>query len=369
MTVRTGGTVNYTWTNFSDGYGNINRWLKTRKASGTWTYSPSVVTTCAPGTTGCQQQVSLTKPSGDQTWYTFTLNNGAWNVRKKFFNGNSGTGTLLKTITNDFDFTNACPISGCFGNAYIRRIRMTTTDPIPSGNVIKKAEYTYDSIFFGNLSAVKKWYYYTGTPPATPDQETDYLYLTDPAYVAKDIHDRVTSVTVKNAAGTQLSQTLTTYDTGTLTSIAAITHHDDANFGTGNTTRGNPTQTQRWVSGTAFLTATKTYDTTGQLLTVTNPRGHTRSYDYTDNFFTDANPPINPPAAFTPSTPTNAFITLITFNETQGSGHLHFGYYFGSGKPAEEADTNLADIYHHYLDPFDRETHRYDRKLINGTRG
>src|SRR6185437_11691150 len=31
MTLRTGGLVTYTWTKFSDGYGNINRWLKTQK--------------------------------------------------------------------------------------------------------------------------------------------------------------------------------------------------------------------------------------------------------------------------------------------------------------------------------------------------
>lgn len=369
MTLRTGGQVQYTWTNFSDGYGNINRWLKTRKASGTWTYSPQLINTCAPGTTGCQQQVALTKPSGDQIWYTFTLNNGAWNVRTKYFNGNSGTGTLLKTITKDYDFSNACPISGCFGNAYIRVIRNTTTDPVPSGNIIKKAEYTYDSINFGNFSALKEWYYYTGTPAATPDRETDYVYLTDSAYANKDIHDRVTSLTVKNAAGTQVLQTVTSYDSGTLTSITGITHHDDTNFGPANTTRGNPTQALRWVSGSAYLTTSRTYDTTGQMITQTNPRGHTHTYVYTDNFFTDANPPVNPPAAYTPAAPTNAYVTQIIVNETQGSGSNWFGYYFNTGKRVYEGDLNLAKVFHHYLDPLDRETHRYGRLLINNTRG
>src|SRR5262249_1473515 len=36
MTLRTGGQVQYGYTNFSDAYGNINRWLSTRIASGSW---------------------------------------------------------------------------------------------------------------------------------------------------------------------------------------------------------------------------------------------------------------------------------------------------------------------------------------------
>ena len=369
MTLRTGGQIQYGYTNFSDAYGNINRWLTTRIASGTWTYTPQVLTTCSPGTTGCEQQVTLTKPSGDQRVYTFTLNNGAWATQIQVYTGNAGTGTLLRTIAKDYDFSNACPISGCFGNAYIRLIRTTITDPIPGGSISRKAENTYDSIYYGNISALKEWNYYSGSPAAAPDRETDFVYLTSSTYVSKDIHNRVTSRTVKNSASTQVAQTLTTYDSGTLTSITGVTHHDDTNFGTGNTIRGNPTQTQRWVSGSAYLTSTSTYDMTGQLLTVTNPKGHTRTYSYADNYYTDANPPANPPATYTPSFTTNAYVTQMKFNETSGSGSLYWGYYFNTGKRTREKDVNLADIYHHYIDPLDRETHTYDRKLIDGTRG
>ncbi len=369
MTLRTGGQVQYGYTNFSDAYGNSNRWLTSRTASGTWSYTPQVLSTCAPGTTGCQQQVTMSKPNGDQIVYTFTLNNGDWNTQSQFYTGASGSGTLLKTITKDYDFSNACPLSGCFGNAYIRTIRVTTTEPVPSGNITKKTEYSYDSINFGNFSALKEWNYYTGTPSATPDRETDYVYLTTTSYANKDIHDRVTSITVKNGAGTQLSQALTSYDSGTLTSVTGVTHHDDTNFGTSNTVRGNVTQIQRWISGTSFLTTSTTYDTTGLRVNVTNPRGHTRTYTYSDNYFTDANPPVNPPVAFTPTVSTHAYVTAIKLNETAGSGSLHYGYYFNTGKIAREDDINLAAIFHHYVDSLDRPTHVYDRKLINNTRG
>jgi YD repeat-containing protein len=369
MTLRTGGQVQYGYTNFSDAYGNINRWLSSRTASGTWSYTPLVLTSCAPGTTGCQQQVTFSKPSSDQVVYTFTLNNGAWETQAQFYTGAAGTGSLLRTTTKDYDFTHTCPLAGCFGNAYILTSRVTTTEAVPSGNIIKKIEYTYDSTNLGNFSAVKEWNYYTGTPAATPDRETDYVYLTTTAYANKDIHDRATSVTVINAAGTQLSQSTFSYDGSTLTAITGITHHDDTNFGTGNTVRGNRTEMKRWVAGTAYLTTSYLYDTTGQLIRLTNPRNHYKTYSYADAFFTDASPPANPPTGFTPGAPTNAYVTQITVNETQGAGSLHYGYYFNTGKRVFEADLNLARIYHHYLDSLERETHTYDRLLINNTRG
>src|SRR5262249_8118003 len=90
---------------------------------------------------------------------------------------------------------------------------------------------------------------------------------------------------------------------------------------------------------------------------------------YTDSFFTDANPPVNPPASFTPTVTTNAYLTTITVNETPGSGKLQYGYYYNSGKLASDSDLNLSKIFHHYADPLDRETHVYDRKLVNNNRG
>jgi YD repeat-containing protein len=369
MTLRTGGLVQYQHTNFSDSNGNINRWLTSRTSSGTWSYTPLVLTTCAVGTVGCQQQVTVARPSGDQTVFTFTLNNGDWNTQTQFYNGAVGGGTLLRTITKDYDFSNACVFAGCFGNAYIQVIRDTTIEPVPGGNISKKTEYSYDSIFYGNFAAIKDWYFYASTPPAVPDREKDIVYQTGASYVSKDIHDRATSTTIINSAGTRLSQTLVAYDGSALGSITGITHHDDVNFGTGNTVRGNPTQVQRWVSGTTFLTTTTTYDMTGQLLRVTNPRGHSRIYTYANNFYKDANPPVNPPASFTPAVATNAYVTQIMLNEVTGAGSLHFGYYFNTGKVARDQDMNLSDIFHHYVDPLDRETHTYDRKLINTTRG
>ncbi len=215
----------------------------------------------------------------------------------------------------------------------------------------------------GNIIAAKEWKYYTGTPPVGPNREIDYTYLATTSYLNKNIINRVGSETTKNSSGAQIAQTNYTYDSTALTSVTGVTHHDDTNFGTGNTVRGNPTLVQRWVSGTTYLTTTNYYDTTGQLRQVNDPKGNITTYSYADNFFHDNG--ANPPLAYTPSSPTNAYMTQITLPV---SGTQSFGYYFNSGKRAFSKDQNNADIYDHYLDPLDRLTHTY-RPLTNGNRG
>ena len=67
----------------------------------------------------------------------------------------------------------------------------------------------------------------------------------------------------------------------------------------------------------------------------------------------------------TPSAPTNAYVTQVTLPIT---GALSFGYYFNTGKLASARDQNGADGYVHYLDPLDRQTHRYG-PAVSGNRG
>src|SRR5262245_40182040 len=62
-----GGVVNYGYTTFNDSYGSRNRWVSSRtKGSGTWTYTPAVITSCAQGQVGCQQKVTVHQPSSDE---------------------------------------------------------------------------------------------------------------------------------------------------------------------------------------------------------------------------------------------------------------------------------------------------------------
>ena len=83
--------------------------------------------------------------------------------------------------------------------------------------------------------------------------------------------DRVSDILISDANSNRQAETKITYDSTALTSVSGIVNHDDTGYGTSNTLRGNPTQIQRWVSGTTYLSSSLSYDTTGQLVQATDP--------------------------------------------------------------------------------------------------
>src|SRR5438046_2578718 len=86
--------------------------------------TPLLIPTCGYGQVGCQQKVTVTKPSTDTTVYTFTLNNGAWESAMSSY---SGTSTLLLTVSNVWDFSQPCSPSPCTGASKIRILTATTS--------------------------------------------------------------------------------------------------------------------------------------------------------------------------------------------------------------------------------------------------
>ncbi|MHB8527434.1 MAG: RHS repeat domain-containing protein [Candidatus Acidiferrales bacterium] len=355
LTLPTGGTVSYGYETFSDSYGSRSRWLNSRtSAGGTWSYTPQVISTCSSTQVGCQEEVTVAKPSGTSTVYTFTLNNGAWPTE---IQNSDSSGSLLSTITNTYDFSVGCPFnysfSPCYGAGYVRLLTTQTSLPTPGGNISKKTQLSYDSPQTGNVTAAKEWRYYSGSFPSAPDRETDTTYLSTGT---NDINKPL-SVTIKNSSGSMVAQTLDTYDSysgscpgGGLSSISGATNHDDTNFGSGYTARGNLTQVQRLVSGSSYLTTTYCYDTTGQVTEKFDSAGNPTQYGYADSFFNDTGSDASG-QGFTHAT--NAYVTSIT---SPIIGTRHLGYYYGSGKLAFITDENNATTYHHYMDSLDRPT-------------
>lgn len=364
MTLPSGGQVTYGYTNFKDSYGNMHRWLTSEtKAGGTWTYTPSVVTTCSSTQVGCQEKVVVTKPSGDTATYLFTLNNGIWPTQIQ----NASAAGVLSTVNNTWDFSNPCPFTEdinppCHGAAYIRLLSQTTTLPVASGaSITNQTKYLYDSIYRGNIAASENWGYYPGTSPTfptVPDRATYYTYAT----IGSNIINRPLTITTCNntgsssyctGGGSMVAQRIIAYDSygsGGLMSVTGASNHDDTNFGTGNTARGNATQVQDWVSGTSYLTINLSYDTLGNVLQLTDPNDHITQYTWADNYYNDTG---GTPSSYTPTAPTYAYLSKITLTAT---GTKQFGYYYGSGKQAFETDQNGASTYLHYVDPFDRQT-------------
>lgn len=361
ITLPTGGTVNYSYTVFSDAYSNKTEWVSSRSAAnGFWSYTPQVLTTCSATQVNCQQQTTVSTSAGS-TIYTFQLNNGAWpitTVRK------DSSGSTLTTINNTWDMSQSCVLIGCHGASFIRLLTQQTVVSRPGGSLTKQVSYSYDSPQSGNQTAIKEWKYISGGSfPSVPDRATYISYLT----TGTNNIDRPLSVTLCNNSGSSsactgggsvVSQTLYNYDSygsGGLTSISGIAQHDDANFGSSYTTRGNMTSESRWVSGSTYLTTSYTYDTTGQVLTETDPALNVFHFGYADSFFTDGGNGTTP-SAYTPTTPTNAYLTSVM----DPVGTQTNGYYWGSGTVSTATDYNGASTYSHHQDGLDRQTEEID---------
>jgi RHS repeat-associated protein len=286
VTLPTGGTVSYGYTNFVDSYQARNRWVTSQiRDGGTWTYSPAVVTQCSAGGTGCIQKVTMTTPGSDDTVYTFILNNGAWNSEIDRYRGSSASGgTLLQANKTTYDFSNQCNSAYCSGAEYVRAVNMSTT--LADVGLTRSQSYTYDSPATGNVISTKVWDFYSGSQPANPTQETDYVY----GYTGIHALPSVTQATVvsyaSGSAGTVSQQTFG-YDQSGLVPVSNLSNHETLS---GN--RANLTSMSQWINTGGTLATTYTLDDAGMRRTSTDPNGTTSyGYDATGSFVTALTPP------------------------------------------------------------------------------
>ena len=337
MVMPTGGGEDYGYTTYFDAFGNANRWLNTRDVppggpQNTWTYAPSK-TSCGTGYSYCQQ-VLVTKPNGDTALYYFESNagsNGSW----------LGTIAYKNSSSNQAGFEEYTYTSGFNDVQKASHLTQPTDSGTADTNLV---EYTYVNGASPLISKISEWNYYPyGSQPANPYRMTTFSSYCDGS---------PGSVTVTDGTGsTTVAQTNTTFDSygSGLISMTGITHHDDTNYGQNYTTRCNPTSISKLVGGSTYLTTSMTYDTTGQVRSVTDPKGNSTSLDYSDNFYNDA----NPPSSYTPPAPTNAYLKTATLPII---GAETFGYYFGTGQMAISTDQNDQTTTNHFIDSFSRPT-------------
>ena len=86
---------------------------------------------------------------------------------------------------------------------------------------------------------------------------------------------------VKDGNDNLASQTTYVYDGGGLASHGAVTGHDNTNFGTGYTVRGNLTTLTRNISSSASVTTSSGYDDLGNVVTSTDGNGNLKTITYT----------------------------------------------------------------------------------------
>lgn len=373
MALPSGDTVTYGYTNFKDFNGAVSRWLTSKSSSkGYWSYNPagiyglSTSNPCAPGYNVSCLQTAIYRPDGSSEIVGWLLDaaGGAQAYQIRDFD-RDGT-TLLSTINNTWDLTHPCSLGDCNGKGFqnVHLLKKTETFPIPGGSLTKQTTYTYDAPTDSNITALKEWKYQNGTAPAFPSVPDKATYYTYAALQNNNINRPVTKTVCNNTGsdgncpggGSTVSRTVMTYDgygsngSSALQSASGFVNHDDVNFGTGFTARGNPTQISNWTNGSNYIASALSYDSTGQMVSQTDSAGNVTSYSYNDNFYQDNG--ADPPAAYTPSKPTHALLTAVT----DPIGTTSFGYYFGSGHPAIAMDYNGASTYAHFVDPFDRPT-------------
>jgi len=299
MTLPTGGQISYSFANFIDAYQNTARGISGRTTpDGPWMYATQMEDVCSSNQVGCQQRFTVTKPSGDLIIYEFLLNGGPWPFGEFHYNGSSGP--PISSIIQCFSFmpmtgnglypncpygtTTAAPST----NAHL--IATTTGLLAPAGNIVyATTKYSWDHSgqtnqgIYNEVTQIQEWNFGSSTANA-PDRTTAIGYVSDsnPGYVAANILDRPTSVTISGGA-----QTLYCYDSsptycGTPASPGSMTGlpgHDD-NYGTNYITRGNVTLVRQLVGGSTYLNSSATYDMTGQPLTSTDPNGAQTTLNY-----------------------------------------------------------------------------------------
>jgi RHS repeat-associated protein len=344
MVLPTLGSVTDTYETFVDSFGNANRWINdVAQGGGTWQFGPPTLDCTLSGYSYCQLYDVLA-PSGNSTYYYFGMNsgtNGSW-VGKVIYNNSSAV--AVETVSETWT-------SGPLNVQKISEATFLNDGPF-TPTLENSTTYTYESPYTPQIAKISEWKDYPqGSLPSTPDRVTNFTYYSG----GTNILDRPTSITVTNGAGTEtFAQSNITYDSygsNGLKSITGVAEHDDTNFGESFTARGNPTSIARLVGNSTYLTTSMTYDTTGQVLSITDPNNNAATMSYTDSFYQDNNE--NPPASYTPSAPTNAFLTTLTLPII---GAQTFGFYYGTGQQALSTDQNGATTYYHAYDSFSRPT-------------
>jgi RHS repeat-associated protein len=302
VTLPTGGVITYGYTDFVDSASTENMWLSSRTVGSnpSTTFTPSVVTACANYSTGCVEQVNVHKPSGDETVYQLTLNNGAWNTGVTSYTGAAATGTPLVQTSNTYNFSTACNPAVCNGSEYITKSLESTL--LLATGIESYTQPLYESPATGQLTALKEWDYIpqasapaSGNAPATtPTRETDYTYT------GFDVQQ----VTVLDNNGVQAGQTTYGYTTNA-TATSGVAQHGAQNAG------GPYLQSvSHWLNTGSPSVATYTMDDTGEVIGTQDPDQHpatTISYQCANSL---------------PYTVTNALSQVITYGYDCNSGAI-----------------------------------------------
>ena len=347
ITYPTGGMISYVYYNNSNnfstcttGYNGVftdgsASCLKRTTPDGTWVY-------LRVQNTGAASTTTVTDPLGDISTIQFQ---GIYETQR-VANNNSGA-TLLTTNTCYNGAASPCTTTAVTlpitqrtvitaipttGSGTLQTQNTTHYDPT-SGGLTESDDYSYGSSGVGGLVR-KTIVTYASLVNITAFQQ---------------------QVTVQNGGGSTIAQTNYNYDE--TAPVAAPSGTPQLSTVSGS--RGNLTSVQRCTNTASCATSyikssTLTYDTAGQVQSVTDALSNKTILSYTDSYYVDSGSvPSNPPTTQSSSVTTDAFVTQVAL---PASGSVSLGYYYYSGQLAKSVDPNGNASYNHYQDPLSRLT-------------
>jgi RHS repeat-associated protein len=254
ITLPTGGILSYAYTFsgcttsvLSDGSATC---LQRTTPDGVWTYAHSE--------SGTAWTTLITDPQSNQTNMNFQ---GIYETQRQAYSGSKSAGTLLRQWTTCYNGNtsncNATPIA-------LPITQRNVTDQYGASGLQCQHIYKYNSV--GGLTEQDDYDYGSGAPGGLLRQT-----LITFASLGNITAFRQ-QVTIKNGAGTTVSQTNYNYDETTPTVTSGIAQHASV---TGS--RGNLTSINYPVSG---LTSNFTYYDTGSLNTSKDVNGAITTYNY-----------------------------------------------------------------------------------------
>jgi RHS repeat-associated protein len=306
-----------------------------------WTYSYQLSSPSAGFNT-----TTVADPDGNQTVHVtldalFASGNFApLEVQTKYYQGTAASGRLLKTVSTDYNTISFLVGDGdsTVSTRYMNRpIRVTT---MLDNGLVSKVETDYDSLpdnngeisySRSNVTERREYDFGQGAPgPLLRRTTYTYQHNANSAYATANIVDKVLNTTVYDSAGNIVAQTQNGYDETPLTATSGAPNHDYTGFGTGNTTRGNLTSAKHWRNtDNTWLPMAYSYDDLGNIISTTDPGGHTTNYSFSDSWSG---------ASCTPTgMNTYAFLTQITNSLSQ---RTQASYYSCPGLIQSKRDEN-----------------------------
>lgn len=302
MTLPTGAVINYQWETVGPGAGSrrvvTQRIVHDRGNTYEWDISGQTPT-------GVDGPVTVTGPADSQgnrykTVYSYDVNQNPIRIQKLDLSGK---------VIRQYDITYLLP-----NNKYVPLPTVITTT-LDNGLVSQK-QIDYEVFDYpsysgacrsvpgvceqnppvqgiasatrGNATDIREYGYGQGAPgPLLRKIHNTFLHVDDPNYfidankLVHNIVDKVHSQIISDASGNPVAQIKYSYDTVTPPALSNVPNHSTPT----TSYRGNVTAASRWRNTDgAWLTTNYGRDDTGNIISITDPLGHSSKWDYTDNW-------------------------------------------------------------------------------------